>query len=53
MPNDPAAYARMLYATLHALDQRAIDLIVVAAPPDTEAWKAIRDRLLRAATPPL
>lgn len=52
MPNDPAAYARILYATLHALDQRALDRIVVAAPPDTEAWKAIRDRLLRAAAPP-
>ena len=50
MPDDPAAYARMLYATLHALDQRALDRIVVTAPPDTEAWTAIRDRLLRAAT---
>jgi L-threonylcarbamoyladenylate synthase len=53
MPNEPAAYARLLYATLHALDQRTLDRIVVAATPDTEAWKAIRDRLLRAATPPL
>lgn len=53
MPSDPAAYARLLYATLHALDQRTLDRIVVAAPPDTEAWKAIRDRLLRAATPSL
>lgn len=50
MPNDPAAYAQVLYATLHALDQRAIDRIVVAAPPDTEAWRAIHDRLRRAAT---
>ncbi|MCE2725219.1 MAG: threonylcarbamoyl-AMP synthase [Planctomycetaceae bacterium] len=53
MPNDPAAYARLLYATLHALDQRALDRIVVATPPDTEAWQAVRDRLVRAATPPL
>jgi L-threonylcarbamoyladenylate synthase len=51
MPADPAAYARVLYATLHGLDQRAVDRIVVAAPPDTEAWKAIHDRLRRAATP--
>jgi L-threonylcarbamoyladenylate synthase len=51
MPDDPAAYARVLYATLHGLDQRAVDRIVVAAPPDTEAWRAIHDRLRRAATP--
>lgn len=52
MPNEPEPYARLLYATLHALDQRALDRIVVEAVPDTEAWKAIRDRLHRAATPP-
>lgn len=51
MPTDPEAYARMLYATLHALDQRDLDAIVVEEPPAAEPWKAIRDRLLRAATP--
>lgn len=49
MPDDPAAYARVLYATLHAVDQRAVDRIVVAAPPEGEAWAAVRDRLRRAA----
>ena len=52
MPNDPAGFARMLYATLHALDQRDLARIVVDSPPHTEAWRAIHDRLLRAATYP-
>jgi L-threonylcarbamoyladenylate synthase len=42
----------MLYATLHALDHRDLGAIVVERPPATEPWKAIRDRLVRAATTP-
>jgi L-threonylcarbamoyladenylate synthase len=53
MPADPQAYARLLYATLHALDQRALDRIVVDPPPAAEPWTAVWDRLRRAATPPL
>ncbi|MFM8415659.1 MAG: L-threonylcarbamoyladenylate synthase [Planctomycetota bacterium] len=49
MPADPDAYARQLYATLHALDQRQLDRIVVDPPPADEAWGAVRDRLSRAA----
>ena len=49
MPHDPAAYARHLYATLHALDQRQLDRIVADRPPDDDAWRAVRDRLGRAA----
>jgi L-threonylcarbamoyladenylate synthase len=49
MPADPAGYARILYATLHALDQRQLDRIVVDPPPADEAWRAVRDRLGRAA----
>jgi L-threonylcarbamoyladenylate synthase len=48
MPADPAAYAARLYATLHALDKRELSAIVVDAPPDTDAWQAVRDRLTRA-----
>ena len=48
MPADPDTYARMLYATLHALDQRDLDAIVVEEPPATEPWKAVHDRLRRA-----
>lgn len=51
MPADPDAYAAMLYATLHALDKRDLATIVVDTPPDVDAWRGIRDRLTRAATP--
>jgi hypothetical protein len=50
MPEDADAFAARLYATLHALDQRQLDRIVVDEPPDTEEWRAVRDRLHRAAT---
>lgn len=49
MPADPAAFAASLYATLHAIDRRSLDAIVVDAPPDTESWRAVNDRLGRAA----
>ena len=50
MPSDPAAYARSLYATLHALDQRELDRLIVDAVPSGPEWAAVRDRLNRAAT---
>jgi len=50
MPDDPAGFARVLYATLHALDRRDLNRIIVDPLPHTEAWRAIRDRLRRAAT---
>jgi len=48
MPADPAAFATSLYATLHAIDRRSLDLIIIDAPPDTDAWRAVTDRLRRA-----
>jgi L-threonylcarbamoyladenylate synthase len=51
MPSDPVEYAAQLYAALHALDEAAVDRIVVDAPPQGEAWLAVRDRLRRAAQP--
>jgi L-threonylcarbamoyladenylate synthase len=50
MPPEPIGYARQLYATLHALDQRQLDRIIVDLPPADETWAAIRDRLNRAAS---
>jgi L-threonylcarbamoyladenylate synthase len=50
MPNQPQEFARVLYATLHALDQRGLDRVVVDPLPEGEDWRAIRDRLTRAAT---
>jgi L-threonylcarbamoyladenylate synthase len=49
MPRDPAVYASRLYAVLHALDDAGVTRIVVEAPPSTDAWLAVRDRLQRAA----
>jgi L-threonylcarbamoyladenylate synthase len=51
MPTEPSAFAASLYATFHALDRRDLGTIVADAPPGTPAWRAIRDRLGRAAMP--
>jgi len=50
MPIGAESYAARLYATLHELDAAGLDLIVATLPPDTEAWRAVRDRLRRAAS---
>ena len=50
MPEDPAGYARSLYATLHALDQRGLDHLVADTVPTDSDWAAVHDRLERAAT---
>ena len=49
MPTDPATFAASLYATLHAVDRRSLDAIIIDTPPDTDDWRAVADRLLRAA----
>lgn len=48
LPADPVAYARRMYAALRELDAGGFAAILIQAPPDTEAWLAIRDRLRRA-----
>jgi len=50
-PAEPPAFARELYAALRALDAAACARIVVQKPPATEPWRAITDRLQRAAAP--
>ena len=49
MPREPGAYARELYAALHAMDDERCDVVLIERPPDAPAWAAIRDRLERAA----
>jgi L-threonylcarbamoyladenylate synthase len=49
IPHDPEAFARAIYAELHRCDEAGAELIVVEAPPETGEWKAIADRLSRAA----
>ena len=50
MPADIAGYARLLYATLYAIDASAVDTIYLEALPDTPDWAALNDRLKRAAS---
>ncbi len=49
MPVQAADYAQALYASLRELDQLQLDMILVEQPPDTEGWRAINDRLSKAA----
>ena len=49
LPDEPAGYARQLYACLHDLDRLAVTAIVVETPPRSELWQAVHDRLTRAA----
>ena len=51
MPMDAAAYGRALYAVLHDIDDAGCDTVFVEDPPEGEDWRAVRDRLARAATP--
>jgi L-threonylcarbamoyladenylate synthase len=50
MPPGPAAYAAVLYETLHALDREGLDWIAVERLPEAPEWAAVADRLSRAAT---
>jgi L-threonylcarbamoyladenylate synthase len=48
LPCDPVGYAAGLYAGLHYLDAAGVERIVVARPPEGDAWLAVHDRLRRA-----
>src|SRR5262249_48295747 len=43
LPTEARGYAARLYDVLHALDEAGVTRVVVAAPPDTEEWLAVRD----------
>jgi L-threonylcarbamoyladenylate synthase len=49
IPHDAEAFARALYSELHRCDQMGLELIVVEAVPAGAEWRAIDDRLQRAA----
>lgn len=49
IPHDAEAFARAIYAELHRCDEEGAELIVVESLPDAPAWRAIADRLGRAA----
>jgi L-threonylcarbamoyladenylate synthase len=49
IPHDAEAFARALYAELHRCDASGAELIVVEAVPNETEWRAVADRLARAA----
>jgi L-threonylcarbamoyladenylate synthase len=49
LPDDPAGFARGLYAALHAADAAGSAIILIERPPGTPAWRGVQDRLARAA----
>ena len=49
IPHDAEAFARAFYAELHQCDEAGAELIVVETLPKGESWRAISDRLERAA----
>ncbi|SFM33717.1 L-threonylcarbamoyladenylate synthase [Variovorax sp. OV329] len=49
MPDDAAATAQLLFATLRDFDAQGVKLIWVETPPDDHDWEGVRDRLQRAA----
>jgi len=49
MPVRPDAYAETLYATLYRLDNEECNVVFVEEPEAGSAWRAVRDRLARAA----
>jgi L-threonylcarbamoyladenylate synthase len=46
---EPAAFAQQIYAVLRELDGQGCVRLVVQKPPQSESWRAINDRLGRAA----
>ena len=49
IPHDVEAFARAIYAELHRCDELGAETIVVESPPDNIEWRAVADRLKRAA----
>lgn len=49
IPREPGAFARALYAELHRCDEAGAELIIVEALPPGSEWRALADRLNRAA----
>jgi len=51
IPHDAEAFARAIYSEWHRCDTAGAQLIIVEAVPPTAEWRAIEDRLHRAASP--
>ena len=49
LPKDPVAYAQKLYSALRELDGTGSKMLLIESPPDSPEWRAVLDRLRRAA----
>lgn len=49
IPHDAEAFARAIYGELHACDEAGAEWIIVETLPEAPEWRAIADRLRRAA----
>ena len=49
IPHDAEAFARAIYSELHLCDEADAELIIVERLPHGPEWRAIEDRLQRAA----
>jgi L-threonylcarbamoyladenylate synthase len=49
MPREAGAFAKALYAEWHRADEAGAELIVMEAVPEEPVWRAVQDRLRRAA----
>lgn len=48
MPHNPQKFAQLLYRTLRRLDKKNFSAIILVAPPQTQEWAAITDRIKKA-----
>lgn len=48
LSNKANDYARDMYNALRKLDQMDLDVILIEHPPETETWRAVNDRLMKA-----
>jgi L-threonylcarbamoyladenylate synthase len=51
LADDPAVYARELYARLREADDRGVATLIAVLPPAAGLGHAVRDRLTKAAAP--
>jgi L-threonylcarbamoyladenylate synthase len=51
MPANVNEYGHLLYSKLRELDYAGLDLILVGQPPQTEEWRGVNDRLIKATKP--
>ncbi|MFZ9886983.1 MAG: L-threonylcarbamoyladenylate synthase [Myxococcota bacterium] len=52
LPDEPEAYGRGLYDALYRLEETAAAHLMIEAPPRGEGWRAVQDRVRRAAGDP-